>query len=250
METHVLGVSTSPRANGATSVLVQAALVGAREVEGATTEYVSLAGKTINPCDGCWPCLKAGRCVVDDDMQPMYDKLMAADAILIGTPAYFGSACGLCKAFLERIEGLGVAEKSLALKVGGVITTAGSRNGGQETAAIGVNAWFHINDMLPVGITSPVAQWGATGNTGFDTEDVHRDEIRLTPWPEELGTPTRHSETLLSKELAWLYGRKLASVATIVKAGVEASGMGMPDKPYGWTLPEKYPDEIYEIGRA
>ena len=151
---------------------------------------------------------------------------------------------------MERIEGLGVAEKSLALKVGGVITTAGSRNGGQETAAIGVNAWFHINDMLPVGITSPVAQWGATGNTGFDKEDVHRDEIRLTPWPEELGTPSRHSETLLSKELAWLYGRKLASVATIVKAGVESTGMGMPDKPYGWTLPEKYPDEVYEIGRA
>jgi multimeric flavodoxin WrbA len=246
----VLGVSASPREHGAISALVQSALLGAGEVDGAETEYVSLAGKRIAPCNGCEPCLAAGHCVVDDDMQPLYERLIAADALIVGTPAYFGSLSGLCKAFLERIEGLGVSEKKLALKVGGAITTAGSRNGGQELAAIAVNAWFHINDMLPVGITSPVAQWGATGNTGFDIEDVHRDEIRLTPWPEGLGTPARASETIMSKEVAWLYGRKLATVAKIVKAGVGATGLGMPDRPYGWTMPDEFPPELREVGRA
>jgi len=248
--THVLGVSASPRERGAIAALVQSALLGADEVEGVTTEYLSLAGKRIAPCNGCEPCLAAGHCVVDDDMQPLYERLLAADGLIVGTPAYFGSLSGLCKAFLERIEGLGVSEKKLALKVGGAITTAGSRNGGQELAAIAVNAWFHINDMLPVGITSPVAQWGATGNTGFDIEDVHRDVIRLTPWPEGLGTPSRTRESLLSKELAWLYGRKIATVASIVKAGVGATGLGMPDKPYGWTLPDEFPPELQEVGRG
>jgi multimeric flavodoxin WrbA len=182
-------------------------------------------------------------------MQPLYEHLLAADALIVGTPAYFGSLSGLCKAFLERIEGLGVSEKKLALKVGGAITTAGSRNGGQELAAIAVNAWFHINDMLPVGITSPVAQWGATGNTGFDIEDVHRDVIRLTPWPSELGTPARASETITSKQVAWLYGRKVATIAKIVAAGVSATGLGLPDRPYGWTLPDEFPAELERIGR-
>lgn len=248
--THVLGVSASPRADGGIAALVQSALLGAGEVEDTTTDYLSLAGKRIAPCNGCEPCLAAGHCVVDDDMQPLYDRLLAADALIIGTPAYFGSLSGLCKAFLERIEGLGVSEKRLALKVGGAITTAGSRNGGQELAAIGVNAWFHINDMLPVGITSPVAQWGATGNTGFDKEDIHRDVIRLTPWPSSLGTPTRQRESLLSKELAWLYGRKIATVAQIVQAGIGATGLGLPDRPYGWTLPDEFPPELSEVGRV
>jgi multimeric flavodoxin WrbA len=188
--------------------------------------------------------------VVEDDMQPLYAKLLAADVILVGSPAYFGSASGLCKAFMERVEGFGVGEKKLRLKVGGVITTAGSRNGGQETAAIGIQLWMHVNDMLPVGITSPVAQWGVTGNTGFDTEDIHRDVLHFTPWPDELGTPGRAVESMLTKELAWIYGRKLATVATIVQAGIAASGLDLPDKPYGWSLPSEYPPELYEIGRS
>jgi multimeric flavodoxin WrbA len=249
MGVHVLGVSASPRADGATSVLVQAALLGAREVAETTTEYASLAGKTVHPCDGCVSCLEAGRCVVEDDMQPLYGKLLAADVILVGSPSYFGSACSLCKAFMERVEGFGVSEKKLRLKVGGVITTAGSRNGGQETAAIGIHLWMHVNDMLPVGITTPVTQWGVAGNTGFDTEDVHRDVLRFTPWPANLGTPGRAVESMLTKELAWIYGRKLATVATIVQAGLAASGLDLPDKPYGWSLPTEYPPELYEIGR-
>src|SRR5579862_2061929 len=248
MSVHALGVSASPRANGGTSVLVQAALLGAREVSGTTTEYVTLAGKTVQPCNGCFPCLKAGRCVIEDDMQPLYEQLLAADVILVGSPAYFGSASSLCKAFMERVEGFGVSDKKLRLKVGGVITTAGSRNGGQETAAIGIQLWMHVNDMLPVGVTTPVAQWGVTGNTGFDPDDVHRDVIRFTPWPKELGTPSRAVESMLSKELAWIYGRKLATVATIVQAGLATSGLDLPDKPYGWNLPAGYPPELYEIG--
>src|SRR5260221_4300437 len=74
MGVHVLGVSASPRANGGTSVLVQAALLGAHEVAETTTEYVTLAGKTVHPCDGCTACLRAGRCVLEDDMQPLYEK--------------------------------------------------------------------------------------------------------------------------------------------------------------------------------
>jgi multimeric flavodoxin WrbA len=237
--THVLGVSGSPR-DAATAALVQAALLGAASVDGATTEYVTLAGKAIAPCDGCEPCRELSRCVIDDDMQPLYPKLLQADAILVGSPVYFGTVSALCKAFLERVEGFGVKDKKLRLKVGGAIATAGSRNGGQENVMATINLWCHINDMIPVGTTAPLSQWGATGNTGFASDDIDRDIVRLRSTGEEMS----------SLEMAWMYGRKLAVVAGIVQAGIAASGRDLPDLPYGRGPRPEFPDELYALRKG
>jgi multimeric flavodoxin WrbA len=234
---HVLGVSGSPR-RGGTGTLVQAALLGAADVADTTTEYVSLAGQTIAPCNGCEPCLDAGRCVVDDDMQPMYDRLLAADAIILGSPVYFGSPTALSKAFMERVEGFGVRDKKLRLKVGGAIATGGSRNGGQETTLLAINLWFHINDMIPIGITAPVSQWGAAGNTGSGPQDIHEDIV-------ELKMVHRYVK---ATGIAWMYGRKIATVAHIVQAGVKASGLDLPDAPYGFSLPDAFPADLGRLG--
>jgi multimeric flavodoxin WrbA len=236
MEITVLGVSGSPRLE-ATHALVRAALLGAQSVEGTKTEYVSLAGKRISPCDGCTRCIAAGHCVVDDDMQPLYDPLLAADAIIIGSPVYFGSPSALCKAFLERVEGFGIREKRLRLKVGGAIATGGSRNGGQETTMLAIHSWFHVNEMLPVGITAPVAQWGVSGNAGHEPGDISLDRFTLTTTRREIS----------SVEVAWMHGRKIATVARIVSAGRAAlDGIDLPDGPYGWNLPE-FPEELLEL---
>jgi multimeric flavodoxin WrbA len=208
--------------------------VGAESIEGTTTEYVSLAGKSISPCDGCGACIDAGRCVIEDDMQPLYDVLLRADALIIGTPVYFGAPSALCKAFLERVEGFGVREKRLRLIVGGAIATAASRNGGQELAMLAVHAWFHTNEILPVGITAPVSQLGVTGNAGHGRGDIADDRYRLTSVDREIS----------SAETAWLYGRKISTVATIVKAGRAVTGLDLPDGPYGWDLPEAFPLDL------
>lgn len=230
---HVVGVSGSPRRE-ATHELVRAALAGAETVGGTTAEYVSLAGKTISPCDGCAACIAAGHCVIDDDMQPLYDVLLRADALVIGTPVYFGGPSALCKAFLERVEGFGIEEKRLRFVVGGAIATGGSRNGGQETAMLAINLWMHINDMLPVGITAPVAGWGASGNSGHLPGGIQQDRPRLTTTEREVSSP----------QMAWMYGRKIATVATVVKTGREASGLDLPDGPYGWDLPDDFDPEL------
>jgi multimeric flavodoxin WrbA len=232
---NVLGVSASPR-RGNTSILVQAALLGAASL-GAKTEFAPLAGRSIAACDGCGACRQAGRCQIDDDMQPLYGRLLWADVIVLGTPVYFGAPSALAKAFMERVQGLGVGEKKLRLKVGGAIATGASRNGGQETAMLAVNLWFHICDMLPVGITAPVSQWGASGFTGSDPTDAHRDatDLKLAP------------HTVTATQMAWMYGRKLATVAAIVRAGLAASGLDLPDAPYGYSLPQPFPPELDEI---
>ena len=234
MSVHILGVSGSPRAEGATQRLVRAALRGATEVPDVTTEFVSLAGRRISPCDGCGPCIKQGACVIDDDMRPLYARLLAADAIILGTPVYYGGPTALCRAFMERAQGFGSEEKRLRLKVGGAIATGQGRNGGQETALQSINLWFHINDMLPVGITSPSGQWGVTAQSGFDPTDLDADVIPL----KKIG---RRMRTI---EAAWLYGRKIATVATIVAAGRAGTGLDLPDRPYGQNLPDAFPEGL------
>lgn len=233
MAIHVLGVSGSPRL-GATHLLVQSALLGATAVDETTTEYVALAGKRISPCDGCLECAARGACVLDDDMKPLYEKMLAADAIILGTPVYYGSPTSLCKAFMERVQGFGSREKRLRLKVGGAIATGQGRNGGVEGTLASIHLWMHINDMLPVGMTSPSGQWGSTAQSGLDPEDVRQDRIVL----KKLGKSIR------SVESAWLYGRKIATVATIVQAGIAAAGLDLPDRPYGFNLPDAYPAEL------
>ena len=234
MTIHVLGVSGSPRADGATRRLVQAALVGAEAVPSATTEYLSLAGRSIAPCNGCGPCIDRGACVIDDDMQGLYEPLLAADVILLGTPVYYGAPTALVRAFMERVQGLGSSEKRLRLKIGGAIATGQGRNGGQETALQSIHLWFHINDMLPVGITTPSGQWGPTAQSGRDPAELDDDTIPL----KKIGRSMRAVES------AWLYGRKLATLATIVRAGVGATGLDLPDRPYGRSLPDTFPAEL------
>jgi hypothetical protein len=91
--------------------------------------------------------------------------------------------------------------------------------------------------MLPVGITSPSGQWGITAQAGFDPDDIVNDEIVLKKF-------NRRMKTI---ESAWLYGRKLATIARIIQAGREATGLDLPDRPYGQNLPESFPPALYVL---
>jgi multimeric flavodoxin WrbA len=230
----VLGVAASPH-QGATEVLVQAAMLGVQSL-GATAEYVSLAGSTIAPCNGCGDCLDAGRCLITDDMTLMYPRLLAADAILIGTSVYFGMPSGLCKAFLERVQGFGVDEKRLRFKVGGAIAVAASDHGGQESTMAALHLWFQINEMLPVGITTPNAGWGV-GGRATEGEDILAQTMRATG--ADLEVPT--------VKAAWLYGRKVALTAAVVQAGLEVTGLDTLNRPYGTDLDEASPPELASL---
>ncbi len=121
----ILAVSFSPRKKGNTEILLGEALQGAK-AEGAEVELYSVSGKTIEPCDGCWACMKEGQCHIEDDMQELYKKLLAADGIIFGTPVYFYAMTAQAKAVMDRSMPLGHPDRNLANKVGGVIVVAGS----------------------------------------------------------------------------------------------------------------------------
>jgi multimeric flavodoxin WrbA len=121
----VLALSFSPRPAGNTVQLLETVL-GAAAAAGAATELWKLAGKTVQPCDGCNACRRTGACHIQDDMEALYPKLLEADAIIFGTPVYFYNMTGQGKTVIDRTIALGRPGRNLANKVGGVVCVAGS----------------------------------------------------------------------------------------------------------------------------
>jgi multimeric flavodoxin WrbA len=97
----ILGIVGSKRKNGNTSFLIQRAIEAARE-EGVEAEVIFLSDYTIAGCTGCEGCKNTYKCVINDDMQKIYPRLLEADAIILGSPTYFYNVTAVVKAFIDR----------------------------------------------------------------------------------------------------------------------------------------------------
>jgi len=150
----ILGLSFSPRAGGNTDTLLKAVLEGARQ-QGADTELCRVSDKNIQPCDGCRACWETGECHIKDGMQEIYPGLLEADGIIIGTPIYFYGMSAQTKIFIDRTIPLGKPEKSLANKVGGVVTVCGSL--GLEAALKDLYFYFVTRQMIPANFVAAYA---------------------------------------------------------------------------------------------
>ena len=103
----VVGINGSPRKQWNTATLVSKALEGAASL-GAATELFHLYDLNFKGCVSCFACKKRGgksygKCVLNDDLAPVLEKIAAADAIVIGSPIYFGTVTGETRSFLERL---------------------------------------------------------------------------------------------------------------------------------------------------
>ena len=97
----ILGVMGSPRKNGNTDILVSKILEGSNEV-GAETEMIYLKDLEIKECNGCHACWDGKECSKHDDMNDLFEKIMACDVIIFGSPVYWYSVTALMKAFIDR----------------------------------------------------------------------------------------------------------------------------------------------------
>lgn len=96
----ILGISGScrPEATSGTYQLVSRVL----EATGCDYELISLAGLYISGCTACLGCVRDNVCVVKDDLQALRDKIVWADAYVIGGPNYYSGLNATTRAFLER----------------------------------------------------------------------------------------------------------------------------------------------------
>lgn len=102
----LIAVNGSPRPNFNTAKLVKEALRGAQDA-GAETEYIDLYKLQNKGCISCFLCKRIGEqscvCQVNDEMKSLFERILEADALVIGSPVYFGDVTALTEAFIERL---------------------------------------------------------------------------------------------------------------------------------------------------
>lgn len=100
---NIIGIIASGRKSGNTDFIVENILDGAKE-EGAETEVFKFSELDIKPCRGCQACHNSDKgCVINDDMQQIYDAIEHADAIVLGLPIYMGQMSAQGKIFTDRL---------------------------------------------------------------------------------------------------------------------------------------------------
>ncbi|MBM4463335.1 MAG: flavodoxin family protein [Chloroflexi bacterium] len=101
----VLGIMGSPRIKGNTDALLDQALEGARS-RGAEVEKIIVDKLNIAPCREYYGCTKDGNCVIRDDMDEIYPKLLSADSVIIASPMFFYGLSAQAKALIDRCQAL------------------------------------------------------------------------------------------------------------------------------------------------
>lgn len=104
---YVLAINGSPRKNGNTATLLNKALEGAAS-QGATTELIHLYDLNYKGCVSCFACklkggISYGKCAYKDDLTPVLEKIESADAVILGSPIYFGNVTGEMRSLMERV---------------------------------------------------------------------------------------------------------------------------------------------------
>ncbi len=101
----VIVISTSLRVGSNSDMLADKFAEGARSA-GNEVEKISLTGKNIQFCKGCFACQKLGRCVIKDDVNDITAKVLKADVVVWATPIYYYEMSGQMKTLIDRMNAM------------------------------------------------------------------------------------------------------------------------------------------------
>ncbi|MFZ1986108.1 MAG: flavodoxin family protein, partial [Desulfatitalea sp.] len=178
------------RKDGNTTNLINVVFRELRK-EKIETELIELAGNNIQSCFACGKCFenKDKKCIIENDiLNDLVNKMVAADAIILGSPTYFANVSSGMKAVIDRAGSVGLANNFLyKKKIGAAIVTA--RRSGSTNAFDAMNRFFLYQQMIIPGSSS----W----NEGFGSQpgDVNNDV-------EGIGTMN-----VLGQNMAWLMNK-------------------------------------------
>ena len=146
----VLAVNGSPRHNGNTSHMLGTVLEVCKNA-GFETELYHAGGRMVKGCMACGGCRKnVGKCVTDDWINELYQKMVEADAIILGSPTYFFDLTPEIKAVIDRCGFIaGGSGKSLSRKVGAAVSAV--RRAGGISTLDSMQRFFLGCDMIVVG---------------------------------------------------------------------------------------------------
>jgi len=232
MEITILGIAGSPRKGGNTEKLVQLALNEASKLSGVRVDFISLAGMELKPCAADYLCFKAAKkgkltpdrtCLTypNDGANEIYQKMIKADAFIVGTPVYWGGPTAQLKALMDRSMGCEALGFAFRNKVGGVIAVATDKNGGQESTILDVQRWMLTHDMFVVGVGPDRPEKTSIGS--------YYGGITMQGFPYPVSSMTKESKGAALKDEIGIesvkgVGKRVAEATKIVKAGLTSVG--------------------------
>lgn len=213
---NIMAINGSPKAKNNTSILLNEAIKGAKDVGDVEITQFNFAGKKINPCKASCSkyCAKNADCCQKDDFQEFVKIREESDAVLFATPVYHMGLPSPVKAALDRLgqvhyRSCGGRFKRI-YKVGGAIAHGGTHYGGQEIVLQQIINHFLVSTYIPVTGDRPESYLGVAGFSP-NTETLQNDKV--------------------VKQSAYSIGKRVAELTKIVKVGLA----GLKDK-----LPQEY----------
>jgi multimeric flavodoxin WrbA len=190
-----IAINASPRKNGNTHLLLEAVLAPMVQA-GWEGEIVQIGGRNIHGCRACGICMERQdeQCGSGQDVfNEVFKKMLAADAIILGSPTYFTDVTTEMKALIDRAGFVAMANGSaLAGKLGAAVVAA--RRGGALHAFDTINHLFFISQMVVPGSTYWNMGYGREiGEVSGDAEAL-RNMNHLGQAMNWLGQAMHHSE--------------------------------------------------------
>lgn len=142
----VLLINGSPNENGNTWLALKE-VAGALEKNGVESEILYLGKQAVQGCIACFKCGKARKCVFNDAVNEVLEKIDTYDGIVVGSPVYFAGPNGSLCAFLDRLFYAG--GKRLFGKVAAAVVCC--RRGGATAALDRLNKYLVYSNMHIVG---------------------------------------------------------------------------------------------------
>lgn len=189
----VVAFNGSARKDGNTAILIRC-VFKELEKEGIETELVQLAGQKIQGCVACYKCAAAKnkRCAVTDDIvNSCLEKMISADAVILGSPTYFADCSAQMKALIDRCGVVAKANGDILQRKPCAAVVA-VRRGGAIHAFDTMNHFFTISQMIVVGAN----YWNM--GIGREIGQVEQDEEGMA------------TMSVLGRNMAWLL-KKLKS---------------------------------------
>ncbi|WP_333656034.1 flavodoxin family protein [Dissulfurispira sp.] len=99
----VLAFQGSPRIEGNTDILLKETLKPVHE-SGHDIRLFKLNSMNIKPCQDCGGCDKTGKCIINDDIDEIYDAIREADRIILASPIFFFGVSAQAKIMIDRCQ--------------------------------------------------------------------------------------------------------------------------------------------------
>ncbi len=177
----ILLINGSPNEHGCTDTALRE-IANTLVREGVESELLYLGKKPIAGCIACGKCSTTGRCVFDDLVNKVLERLEEYAGMVVGSPVYYAGPAGQLCAFLDRL--FYCSEDRMAGKLAASVVSC--RRGGASAAFDRLNKYFGICNMHIVGSQ----YWNQVH--GFTPQDVRKDEEGL------------QTMRTLAQNMAWL----------------------------------------------